>query len=121
MPIKNRPEPPPEIEGEAMLEWERICIELDAAGCLEKTDRAILVLYVEAYDVYQRSMRHVRKFGPVVKWPNGIAGPSPHYKAARETSIQLQKLLADLGLTPAARRKMKINPNAEESAELDLA
>lgn len=101
----NRPAPPEEIEGESLLEWDRLCADLEAAGRLDKTDRGIITLYCQTWAVYQLAMQHVVKFGPIVKHQNGVAGESPHYKASRETTNQLRRLLNDMGLTPAARGK----------------
>lgn len=118
MSIENRPKAPPEVQGEALLEWERVCDELDAAGRLDRADRAVLTLYAQTWEIYQQAMRAVSSHGAVVKWPNGTPGASPFYKVSRETAFQLQKLLADLGLTPAARTKVKAV--AEVPAELEI-
>lgn len=106
-PKENRPAPPHEIQGEALLEWERVCDELSAAGRLEKADRAILILYCQNWEVYQEAMRGVMTHGAIVKHHNGVAGASPFYKVAHEKAALLQKLLSDLGMTPAARSKLK--------------
>jgi len=106
-PSGNRPIPPPEIQGPALAEWTRVCDELDAAGRLDRADRAVLIVYVQTWAVYQWATERVTAFGPVINHHNGVAGPSPFYKVSRETALQLQKLLADLGLTPAARHRMK--------------
>lgn len=112
----NRPSPPPEIQGEALLEWDRVCDELAAAGRLDKADRAILTVYCLTWAIHEQAMRAVSNHGAIVKWPNGTAGPSPFYKVSRETANQLQKLLADMGLTPASRQKVKAVAEAPAEA-----
>ncbi len=99
----NRPAPPDDLDGEALLEWDRICGDLDAAGRLDKTDRSIITLYCHRWAIYQAAMQHVVKFGPVVKHHNGVAGESPHYGVSRQEATQLRRLLADMGLTPTLR------------------
>lgn len=84
-----------------MLEWDRVCRELEADG--RPVDRALLTVYVQTWEIHAQVMRHVRKFGAVVKHHNGVAGASPHYKVSREVANQLRLMLAELGLTPAAR------------------
>jgi P27 family predicted phage terminase small subunit len=101
----NRPAPPDELDGEALLEWQRICEELDATGRLDKADRAILCVYVETWATWKAAAAATAKSGAVVKYSNGVPGQSPFYKTMRETAAQLRKLLSDLGLTPAARGK----------------
>jgi P27 family predicted phage terminase small subunit len=114
----NRPAPPPEIQGEAILEWDRVCNELAAAGRLDKADRAILVLYCQTWDIYQQATRGVNAHGAVVKFGNGVPGRSPFYVVARESGNQLQKLLNDMGMTHAARHKIKAV--ADVPAEIDF-
>jgi P27 family predicted phage terminase small subunit len=101
----NRPAPPEDLEGEALLEWGRVCDELAAAGRLETADRAVLSVYVETWAVWRTATRHVNTFGPVVPGQNKVVGRSPFYTVQRETAAQLRNLLADMGLTPAARGK----------------
>lgn len=114
----TRPAPPPEISGEALLEWERICDELSSAGRLDVADRSILVLYCETWEVYRQAMRGVIAHGAIVKHHNGVAGESPFYKVSRQTSLQLRRLLTDMGLTPASRGKIR---TAEETpAEIEF-
>jgi P27 family predicted phage terminase small subunit len=103
----NRPAAPPEIEGEAAVEWDRVCSELSAAGRLDKADRAILVIYCQTWAVYTDAMRSVMAWGAIVEHANKVGGASPFYKVAKETAQQLQKLLNDMGMTQAARHKIK--------------
>jgi len=55
--------------------------------------------------VNQTCYQHVREHGPIVKWPNGLPGQSPQYKAFLATATLLRGLLADLGATPASRAR----------------
>jgi P27 family predicted phage terminase small subunit len=100
----SRPAPPDELDAEALLEWHRVCDELDAAGRLDKADRALLTLYCQTWEIYSDAMKGVRAWKAVVKQHNQTAGPSPYYKISRETSNQLHKMLASMGLTPESRR-----------------
>ena len=61
-------------------------------------------------------MKHVAAHGSVIKWPNGVPGPSPFYKVAKDAAGQLRGLLNDLGLTPAARGAKE----AEPAGDLDF-
>ena len=113
----NRPTPPEEIEGEALLEWHRVCDELEAAGRLDKADRAVLTVYVEIWAVHRAATAAVAKYGPVIKFHTGVPAQSPFYKTQRETATLLRRLLADLGLTPAARGKGATS-NEEDDLEI---
>lgn len=99
------PTPPDDLADEALLEWGRVCEELRAAGLLAKSDRSILALYCQTYAINREAAKHVATFGSVLKLANNVVCQSPFYKTVKETSAQLRVLLADLGLTPAARAK----------------
>jgi P27 family predicted phage terminase small subunit len=101
-----RPRPPDGMEGEALLEWDRLCDDLAAAGRLDAADRAVMHVYCETWAVWRTATRHVNTFGPVVPASlNGAIGRSPFYAVQKETAAQLRNLLTDLGLTPQARGK----------------
>ncbi|MDB5297868.1 MAG: hypothetical protein JWO31_3851 [Phycisphaerales bacterium] len=98
-----KPAPPEDLDGEARLEWERVCDELAAAGRLDRADRAALTLYVRTWAVWKLAAKHVETFGAVLPMHNNVVGRSPFYAVMRETAAQLRNLLADLMLTPASR------------------
>lgn len=99
----NYPKAPEGLEDEELLEWDRICGDLDAEGRLEKADRAFLTVYVGIWSVRQKAMRRVNLDGFEAENNNGTTGRSTAYTVLRETSAQLRRLLNDLGASPAAR------------------
>jgi P27 family predicted phage terminase small subunit len=113
----NRPAPPEDLDGEGLLEWQRVCDELHAAGRLDKTDRAVLTLYAETWQTWRANMRGVNQHGAVIKYSNGMVGPSPFFKVAKETAAQLRGLLNDMGLTPASRGKAG---NSDDAGDLEI-
>ena len=98
------PEIPEDIDGESLLEWERIVKELDANGSLARTDRALITVYVETWAVHRQAARRVANEGSVLEYSNGNLGPSPYFKVMKETGVQLRRLLKDMQLTPSSRR-----------------
>jgi len=110
------PSPPEDIEGEALLEWDRICGEIERMGLGDKLYgfRAILVVYVAEWALWQKAKRHCDSEGEVVVFPNGIPGANPWQKIRKETGAMVQSLLRDLNATPATH---KLAPNNEQ---LDL-
>lgn len=93
------PPAPEHLEGEALLEWGRVCEHLQALGRLETVDRAALVLYVEAWAAWRECNAYLAHMGRVQ-----MAGT----KAALEEdrlAKRVRGMLRDLGLTcqkPAA-------------------
>jgi P27 family predicted phage terminase small subunit len=111
------PQPPEELDGEALLEWHRVIEELEAVGHLHTADRGLLTLYVQTWSANQAVAKHVAQHGPIVKFNNGVVGQSPHYKTMRETALVLATLIDKLGLSPAARKFDK-KDKAEQPADL---
>lgn len=110
----TRPKPPEDLDGEALLEWHRLCDELDDAGKLDKADRAIIGLAAETYATWRAACKHVREFGPVVEVAiNKTIGRNPFYVVMRETAAQLHSLIVELGLTPTRRHGKKAVEEAE--------
>src|SRR4051812_25604859 len=91
---KTRPMPPPDITGEALAEWNRVCDEIEAAGRdVKPQDRALLSLYARTWGTFHVAHEHVRQYGPVIKYANGVPGQSPFYKTVKELGPQLVKML----------------------------
>lgn len=115
----TRPTPPDTLADAALLEFHRVCDLLEADGRLSAADGPLITVYAETSAIYSDVMRHVRQHGAVVKWPNGTVGPSPFYKTSRECATQLRGMLADLGLNPLTRTKVKM-PDKEPAADDDF-
>ena len=117
------PEAPEDIQGDALTEWHRIREAAAELGHpIREADRSIMALYCRTWVVNQKCYQHVQQFGPIIKWPNGMPGPSPQYKTFEATVKLLRGLLADLGCTPASRDfdVKTVEPTAP-THELDLA
>jgi P27 family predicted phage terminase small subunit len=116
----DRPQPPDDLDHEAVLEWHRVTEELDAIGLLDRADRAVLTIYCQTWAVWQSMTKPVSQFGAVVKMHNGVAGQSPFWKEQKEAAKLLRGFLADLGLTPTARHKMNAAKQEEAEDSLDF-
>lgn len=114
----QKPKPPDDIDGEALLEWERITEELEDAGHLDRTDRALITVYVRTWAVWRKAAEVVAQDGPIVLLPNNWPGQSPELKAMIECGKVLDKLLTSLGLTPTFREKNKSKVTATRAAPL---
>lgn len=113
---KKRPDPPEDIQDEALLEWHRVCGELEAIGKLATSDRAIISLYCKTWARWQAMSRNVDTFGPVVKFPNGYPGISPHYQVLKDCEAKLARLIVELGITPSQRT----STNKPQPGELEF-
>jgi P27 family predicted phage terminase small subunit len=100
----KRPKPPEDLDGEALLEWQRVLDELDTQGRLDVADRAVLVLYAQTWAVNQQATQHVARYGSVIRHHNNVIGVNPFFTVQKQTTAQLRNLLLDLGLTPSTRK-----------------
>ena len=100
---------PAYINGEALLEWERILDDLAEVGLTP--DRATLILYVRTWATWRASDTMVIQYGPVIKYSNGVAGEAPFYKTWAKDGAKVLALLEAMGLTPAQRHKMASKQN----------
>ena len=113
-----RPKPPDDLSVDAATAWHQFVDELDDAGKLEKSDRAIIALAAETWATWRTAANHVKEFGPVVEVAiNKTIGRSPFYSVMMDCAKQLAALLAELGLTPKSRPATK---SAEAVEEFDF-
>jgi P27 family predicted phage terminase small subunit len=99
----DRPAPPETLDGEALLEWFRLCDQLIADGTIAGADMSMMMIYARTYATWVEADKHVARFGAVIKHHNGVAGVNPFYKVAEKLGPQLV-LMREKIVTVAARR-----------------
>jgi P27 family predicted phage terminase small subunit len=119
---KSRPnEPRPEIAaptapkylGElARLEWRRVVPLLLTMRVLSKSDRGVLAMYATAYGRWVEAERQLATDGIVVKSPNGYPIQNPFLAVANKAMEQTHRFAVELGLTPVARGRLHVAPEA---------
>jgi P27 family predicted phage terminase small subunit len=116
----THPVPPDDLDGEALLEWQRVTAELAQCNLLDQSDRAVMTLYCRTWATWREADKLVAKYGSVIKYTNGVPGPAPFFKTAMESAKHLRALLADMGMTPSSRHKMSVKKIADsEPAPLE--
>ena len=100
------PRCPAELSDGAKREWRRIAPELAALGLLAKVDRSALALYCESYARWIEAITATQKYGTVIKSPNGFPIQSPYIAIANKAGEQVRLMLAEFGMTPAARSRV---------------
>lgn len=106
---------PSDLSGEQVLEWERITSELDAAGRLQTTDRALLVLWCRLWAVNSKVYAVVDEDGAIVKLPNNWPGPSAEFKAMMETTKALAVLADKLGISRGKTSAAKVESDDSDA------
>lgn len=113
------PDCPDHLDDEARAEWFRTTKVLLDMGLLSKADRAALGAYCVAYSRWVDAERMVKKYGTIVKSPNGFPMKSPYLCIAESSMEQMRKLLVEFGLTPSSRTRIRVS-EAQGGNRLDL-
>lgn len=116
------PPRPPELTGEAAAEWDRLAPELDAAGALAVTDRGILAAYCCAVADLLAARAAIVERGRWLEVPVQTSKGErlgvrliehPAVKLLDKASARVQRLAAELGITPASRARLEGDGPAE--------
>jgi P27 family predicted phage terminase small subunit len=114
-PQPSIPRCPAELGEEARKEWKRITKDLHVLGLLTSIDRAALSLYCDAWGRWIESLDSLKKYGVVIKSPNGYPVQSPYLAVANKAAEQVRLLLGEFGLSPASRARVHAAPKTNEA------
>jgi P27 family predicted phage terminase small subunit len=128
---------PAHLMPEARKEWRRITPELERYGLVSKLDRGALALYCQAWARWvwaeQQLQRAVKLAeakreaaealgevydggdGYTVPTPSGHMSYSPHWVIANKAMEQVNKYLADFGLSPSSRGRVSPSNHLQRS------
>lgn len=128
---------PPHLLPEARKEWRRITPELDRYGLISKLDRGALALYCQAWARWvwaelqlQRAVKlaqdrmaeaeakgepYVGGDGYTVPTPGGHMTYSPHWVIANKAMEQVNRYLADFGLSPSSRGRVNTSNHLQRT------
>ena len=109
------PECPAVLDDVARAEWERIVPELLNAGLITKVDMAALALYCKAYSRWQQAEYKIKLLevddddgmGLVTSGANGYKMLTQWLIISNKAQEQLLKYLAEFGMSPSARARVK--------------
>ena len=108
------------LRGEAAAEWRRVTTELEALGLLSRSDREIVVAFCQTWADWCEAVREIAIGGSVVMSANHIPMQSPWVGIRNKSAIQLQRLGAELGRSPASRADVQAAPTDDEERERDF-
>jgi P27 family predicted phage terminase small subunit len=91
----------------AQAHWRRLSLELGRVGLLTRLDGVGLGLLCQALAEMDAANAIVASHGVLVRAPkSGTPMPNPALPIARNAAERVRKLLAELGMTPAARSRV---------------
>jgi P27 family predicted phage terminase small subunit len=123
---ENEPEPktripacPFHLSGDAKKEWERVAPLLENLRLLSDIDRGALALYCQAWGRWVEAEEALKKYGVMVKSPNGFPMQSPYLAVANKAMEQIRAMLTEFGMSPASRTRAHALPGAEEEDPIE--
>ena len=111
---KGRPTCPGFLVGEAKHEWTRQIEQLDAAGILQVTDRAMLAAWCEAWGEFVELTKTIRtkvESAEATGFDRAYLHAQPGYKElvkSKNAAVErMLKLAQQFGFSPSARTRIK--------------
>jgi P27 family predicted phage terminase small subunit len=108
-PKIEAPKPPRHLSTEALAEWERMAPVLVRLGLLSKLDRAPFAMYCQAWARHVEAEEMLAKASALAFTGNGYPIVNPWFTISKQCFDQVRGLLAEFGLSPAARARMFTN------------
>ncbi len=103
------PAPPEELTDEAKAEWERITNILTRQRIWSEADQAALIIYCTSYADYRHASKMVRENGTVILSNSGTPVKNPYCSVQRDCWERIRPLLAEFGLSPSSRARLKLD------------
>ncbi|MGM0583283.1 MAG: phage terminase small subunit P27 family [Pseudomonadota bacterium] len=105
-----RPACPAHLSPVARAEWERLVEVLEETGVLTSADQGALAAYCQAYGRWVEAERRLAETPALLKTPAGYLQISPWMTVANKQMELMARFMGELGLTPAARSRLAIQP-----------
>jgi P27 family predicted phage terminase small subunit len=106
-------EPPAPLDAQAQAKWAELLPILEARGDVDGGILDGLACYCQAWARWAAAEAEVAKLGTVVKSPIGTPVENPYLRIAAAAQRQLRQWGNELGLTPAARKKVSKHKTVE--------
>lgn len=123
----NKREPKPKIKApacpnhlplEAKRHWRRTVKILVELGIATELDRDVLEQYCACYARWREAEEKIREEGPFLTSEKGVPYQSPWLNISLSMMKTMLKLMAELGMTPSSRTRIKSSlPEPEDEFE----
>lgn len=108
-PAIKVPKPPAFLNAVAKRHFTATAIQLAALGIMTEIDRDALAIYAQAFATWREAVLKVGETGAVYKTTAGNIIQHPHFGVANKASEQMRKMLAEFGMTPSSRTRIKVD------------
>lgn len=108
------PEPPQFLNEVARQEWQRIVPALHREGLVTHLDRVNIGAYCQVFARIVEAETAIAAEGTVITMPSGIRRANPWCGVLNTSLRQLSALSGQLGLSPSARKHVKLTEEKED-------
>lgn len=117
-PAHTRPECPSYVvdDEEALAEWERIVPRLERMRVLTEADGVAIGVYCRIHSRYVRALEAC-KDDLTISTGTGSSKPHPALTIAERCEVALYRALAEFGLTPSSRTRIKVGAQQQSNLE----
>jgi P27 family predicted phage terminase small subunit len=90
-------------------------------GMVKRLDIGVFAAWVGAYAIWEDAKQRVSRFGTMVRSPvQNVPIQNPYLAVVNKQALLMAKLSAELGFTPSARSRVKIDKAKKQTAFSDL-
>lgn len=108
------PAAPVWLSESARVEWSRMSQLLASANALAEPDADVLAAYCETVVQYRDALKQIADEGLTISSPTGLK-KHPAVTIASDARKDLIRLAGELGLTPIARQRLRVEPDQEDA------
>lgn len=102
------PPAPDYLQGQALIEWDRITTELAAKQIITHVDMAIVAIYAQTWADLIHHTEALANEDEIITSTRGIPQINPRIKLVNQIKDQVAKYSSELGITPTARNKVRM-------------
>jgi P27 family predicted phage terminase small subunit len=116
-PPRAIPACPRTLSADAKRHWKQLAIQLYNVGILTELDQSVLAALCAEWSTWLKAKTQLSKHGMVSLTAGGSWKPSPYITISNQAMANILRLLAELGMTPSSRSRVK----AADMQQMSLA
>jgi P27 family predicted phage terminase small subunit len=116
----GRPKYPRDFSPRRKRTFKRICKQLEARRTLTEGDFDLIVMFAIQDDRRAKAQEHIDAEGEMITTEKGQLVTSPWLAVAERTEARMLSILDRLGLSPAARDRVKVCRRVAEPDALEI-
>lgn len=113
--VRDAPDPPEWMAGEALEEWNRVVPECHRLRMLSRVTRGSLASYCESWQMFVTATEILHREGILFEAKQGLI-PHPAVNIQRQAGAEIRRWAQEYGLTPASEQKVRAGESEASNA-----